>query len=117
MVRVPLFFQQTFATQLFGALHDPDQEAIVEKAKASSAVKLANLLGSPGSLGGFGASDFADAIGFGVAKKRPEGPDMPEKPEKEEEGPSNKGLGASREGPSSRAKTYKVGGDKPKGSK
>lgn len=109
MARIPLFFQQTFATQLFGALHDPDAEAIVEKSKASAALKMASILGSPGSLGSFGASDFADTVGFGVARKRPEGAEAPERAEKEvDTGPANKGIGSADRPGGSKPRRIKV---------
>lgn len=109
MARIPLFFQQTFATQLYGALHDPDAEAVATRAKQK--FDLGSILG-PQSLGGFGASP---ADGFSVGRiSGPQGSydGSPEgTPNISKDEPANVGLGSSDRAPT-KPKTYKVSGNK-----
>lgn len=108
MVRVPLYFQQTFATELYGALHDPEAESAVEKARASSAVKLANILGSPQAPGNFGARGLP-TLGFAPSRPKREMPRASAAPQEDRGiGGQSKGLGSSEEQSTTRPKTYKV---------
>lgn len=111
MARIPLFFQQTFPIELYGALHDPDAESVVSRAAAKGAIALADIVASPGRLPSVQSQSIAASVDVGPRynTKSSKGPSggLGRSPEGGGD-TSNKGLGSSEESKLVSPKTYKV---------
>lgn len=111
MARIPLFFQQSFPVELYGALHDPSAESIVAETAARGAMSLADIVASPGRLPSVQSQSIASVVdvgprysvgrsggGSGGGSRAPKGGGDT----------SYKGLGSSEESKPMQPKTYKV---------